>query len=163
VYLYFDNKEALFKAMVREAMVPAIQRGEQLIDQHAGSSRDLIEQLVRGWWKTLGEARASGLPKLIVAEAANFPELARFYHQEVVQRGRRVFSRAIERGVRCGEFRPVDVEYLPRAITASILAAAIWKHSIARYEKEPFRFERFIDALIDLALNGLLAGERPHA
>ena len=29
LYLYFDSKEALFKAVVREGLVPALERGER--------------------------------------------------------------------------------------------------------------------------------------
>ena len=31
LYLYFDSKEALFKAVIREGMVPVLERGEALL------------------------------------------------------------------------------------------------------------------------------------
>ena len=166
MYLYFDSKEALFKAVIRGAMLPLFERGEQLVDSHRGTARQLLSDFVRGWWKSIGESRVSGLPKLIMAEATNFPELARFYHEEVVSRGRRLFARVIERGVASGEFRAVDTPYALRVLGFSVIFAAIWKHSIGVCEPEPFDFERYLDAHIDLALNGLLvrSGEEPaHA
>jgi AcrR family transcriptional regulator len=166
MYLYFDSKEALFKAVVREAVVPTIERGEQLIAGHQGSARELLAELIRGWWAVIGDSRVSGLPKLMVSEAANFPELARFYHEEVVLRGRQVFSRALERGIASGEFRKVDVLYALRSIVFAIMFAAVWKHSIACHEAETFDFERFINSHIDVVLRGILAEpreERSHA
>lgn len=159
MYLYFDSKEALFKAVVRGALLPLFERGEQMVEGHRGSAADLLREFIRGWWLTISESRVSGLPKLIMAEASNFPELARFYHEEVVARGRRLFARVIERGIARGEFRPVDTPYALRVLSFSILFAAIWKHSIGSYETEPFDFDRYLDAHIDLALNGL--GVRP--
>jgi AcrR family transcriptional regulator len=163
MYLYFDSKEALFKAVIRGAMLPLFERGEQLIDAHRGTARELLADFIRGWWQSIGESRVSGLPKLIMAEASNFPELARFYHEEVVSRGRRLFARVIERGVASGEFRTVDTPYALRVLGFSVIFAAIWKHSMGACEPEPFDFERYLDAHIDLALNGLLikAGEEP--
>ena len=166
MYLYFDSKEALFKAVVREAVIPTIERGEQLIAAHQGSARELLAELIRGWWRLTGESPASGLPKLMISEAANFPEVARFYHQEVVQRGRRLFARVLERGIASGEFRAVDVPYALRSIGFAIMFAAVWKHSIACHETETFDFERFITTHIDVVLRGILAEpreERSHA
>src|SRR5256712_10584197 len=47
VYLYFDSKEALFKAVVRETIVPVIAQGEALARSFTGSARELVERLVR--------------------------------------------------------------------------------------------------------------------
>src|SRR5690242_10352198 len=46
VYLYFDGKEALFKAVVRQTIVPAIAQGEALASSFAGSARALLAQLM---------------------------------------------------------------------------------------------------------------------
>src|SRR5881296_2607395 len=109
IYLYFENKEALFKALVRETIVPVIEQGEALAKSFTGSARDLFEQLVREYWRLVGETALAGIPKLMMAEAATFPELTRFYYDEVVARGHRLMAGVIERGIMSGEFRPVDV------------------------------------------------------
>ena len=33
LYLYFDSKEELFKAVVREGLVPALERGERMVER----------------------------------------------------------------------------------------------------------------------------------
>jgi AcrR family transcriptional regulator len=161
MYLYFDSKEALFKAVIRGSMLPLFERGEALLEGHRGSAAELLQDFVRGWWQMIGESRVSGLPKLIMAESANFPELARFYHEEVVARGRRLFARVLERGIERGEFRAVDTAYALRVLSFSLLFAATWKHSLGRCVAEPFDFTRYLEAHVDLALNGLLV--RPGA
>src|SRR5882724_12892146 len=55
IYLYFENKEALFKAVVRETIVPVIAQGEELSKSFTGSARDLLERLVREYWRLVGE------------------------------------------------------------------------------------------------------------
>src|SRR5205809_93345 len=65
VYLYFESKEALFKAIVRETIVPALATGERLVAEHRGSAADLLRRLIRGWWEAIGETQASGIPKYL--------------------------------------------------------------------------------------------------
>src|SRR6059036_649824 len=109
VYLYFDSKEALFKAVIRETIVPVIAKGEALAQAFTGSARELFEKLVREYWRLVGETALAGIPKLMMAEAGNFPELARFYYEEVAVRGHRLMAGVLERGVKQGEFRAVNV------------------------------------------------------
>src|SRR5215471_8248317 len=97
LYLYFKNKEALFKAVVRQTIVPVIAQGESIAQSFVGSARELLEQLVREYWRLVYETSLAGIPKLMMAEAANFPQLARFYYDEVVTRGHRLLGGVIER------------------------------------------------------------------
>src|SRR2546421_7024981 len=106
VYLYFDSKEALFKAVVRETIVPVIAQGEALAQSFTGSARELVERLVREYWRLVGETALAGIPKLMMAEAATFPELTRFYYADAGTRWHRLMAGVIERGVENGEVRP---------------------------------------------------------
>src|SRR5256885_172449 len=105
IYLYFANKESLFKAIIRETIVPVIAQGEALAQSFTGSARDLFERLVREYWRLVGETSLVGIPKLMMAEAGNFPELARFYYEESVTPGHRLMAGVIEPGIQAREFR----------------------------------------------------------
>jgi AcrR family transcriptional regulator len=155
IYLYFENKEALFKAMVRETIVPAIARGEQLVAEHRGSAADLFRRLLLAWWELIGETSLSGIPKLMMAEAANFPELARFYYEDVVARGHRLMGSVLERGIENGEFRPVDVKFAVKLAMAPLLHAANWRHSFAICTREDFDVAGYIDSHLDIFLRGI--------
>src|SRR2546428_1553188 len=48
------GKEALFKAVVRETIVPVIAQGEALARSFTGSARELLERLVREYWRFFG-------------------------------------------------------------------------------------------------------------
>ena len=84
LYLYFSSKEELLKAVVRESIVPLIGQAESVIEQFEGSSEELFRLVIHTWWDNVGASKLSGLPKLMMAAAGNFPELARFYQEEVV-------------------------------------------------------------------------------
>src|ERR1041385_9002280 len=54
VYLYFDSKEALCKAVVRETIVPVIAQGEAIAKAFTGSARELLARLGAENWRLVG-------------------------------------------------------------------------------------------------------------
>jgi len=155
IYLYFENKEALFKAVVRETIVPVIAQGEALARSFTGSARDLLEQLVREYWRLVGETALAGIPKLMMAEAATFPELTRFYYDEVVVRGQRLMAGVIGRGVKNGEFRPVNVMLAAKLAMSPLMHATVVRRAFASCMPEGFNVQAYLDTHIDLYLHGI--------
>ena len=155
IYLYFENKEALFKAVVRQTIVPVIAQGEALARSFTGSARDLLEQLVREYWRLVGETALAGIPKLMMAEAATFPELTRFYYDEVVARGHRLMAGVIDRGVKNGEFRPVDVMLAAKLAMSPLMHATVVRRAFASCMPEGFNVQAYLDTHIDLYLHGI--------
>ena len=155
LYLYFDSKEALFKAVVRETIVPVIAQGEALAQSFTGSARELMEQLIREYWRLVGETALAGIPKLMMAEAATFPELTRFYYEEVVTRGHRLMAGVIERGVKNGEFRPVDVMLAAKLAMSPLMHATVARQAFAACMPEGFDVRAYLNTHIDLYLHGI--------
>jgi AcrR family transcriptional regulator len=155
LYLYFDSKEDLFKAVIRGGIVPAIMEAEQLIDKFEGSAADLVRDIVSGWYKLIGSTRLGGIPKLMIAEARNFPEIAQFYHDEVVARGLKMMSRALKRGIDRGEFRPVDVEHTVQVMIAPLIHFALWRHSFAPCAPRNLDPDRYLASYLFIVLEGL--------
>lgn len=155
LYLYFDGKEELFKAVVREGLVPALAEGEKLIAEWDGSSAELMRRLMQGWWQLIGSTPLGGIPKLIIAEARNFPEIARFYVEEVITRGQALVAQALQRGIAAGEFRGGDPATLVHLVFSPLLMRVVWMHSLDCCEASPLAAERFLDEVIDFVLRGL--------
>jgi len=158
VYLYFPSKEDLFKAVVREGMVPVLERGEQMARTHAGADSDLLRQLVRGWWELIGSTRFGGIPKLMFAECRNFPDIGRFYYSEVIRRGHSLVEGVIRRGIRQGEFRSLEPELVTRLLIGPVVLLAIWRHSFEFCDGHRLDPGRYLDQHIDLLLGGLRSG-----
>ncbi len=155
IYLYFASKEALFKAVVRETIVPVIAQGEALAQSFTGSARELLERLVREYWRLVGETRLAGIPKLMMAEAATFPELTSFYYDEVVTRGHRLMAGVIERGVQNGEFRPVNVMVAAKLAMSPLMHAVVVRRAFASCMPEGFNVQNYLDTHIELYLHGI--------
>jgi AcrR family transcriptional regulator len=160
LYLYFTNKEELFKAVVRENVVPVLGEAEEMIDRYEGSSTDLFREIVLGWWERIGNTKLSGITKLLMAESNNFPEVTQFYHDEVISRGNAMIMRMLERGIERGEFRRINVSQAMNLICAPMLMLMMWKHSFSACRVEPISADDYLNSFIDLFLHGLL-NERP--
>lgn len=149
LYLYFPNKEELFKAVVRDAVVATIDEAERLAGSFTGSSFALLETVVRRLAARIVGTRAGVIPKLIVAEAGNFPELARFYHDEVARRGFATVAAVLRRGMERGEFRPVDARAMVPVIIGPLLLAALWKSTFEPVAAEPLDIAALLDTHLD--------------
>lgn len=155
LYLYFDNKEALFEAVIREGVLPLVDRDEAMVASHHGSAFELLRQILSGWWEALVSTSLSGISKLMISEARNFPEVAAFYHQSVIRRLRSMIATVLERGVASGEFRPVDIEACVSVAVAPMLMLVVWKHSL-EICIAPTDPQRTLATHLDLLRAGLL-------
>lgn len=157
LYLYFESKEELFKAVVREGLLPALAEGEQLVAGFTGGSEDLLREVGSGMWRLIGSQRIGGIPKLVFAEARNFPEIARFYQQEVIQRGTALIRGVVARGVARGEFRPIDIDAVVLIVMAPLLMRMIWRHSMDICAAASIPDATYFDEYFELMLRGLRA------
>jgi AcrR family transcriptional regulator len=155
LYLYFPSKEELFKAVVRAGIVPAIERAEKLLDEHRGSASTLICDMVKGWWVSVGSTRLGGIPKLMISESRNFPELTQFYYREVISRVHRLVAAAVQRGIESGEFRPVNLDYVKRLVIAPLWLLTVWRFSFDYCESQKLDPCKYLDSHLDLILRGL--------
>ncbi|MFN7370182.1 MAG: TetR/AcrR family transcriptional regulator, partial [Burkholderiales bacterium] len=157
VYFYYANKEELFKAVVRSTLVSIIQEGQALVKDYQGSSSDLLRMLMLTWWDRVGTTKASGLCKLVMAEAGNFPELARFYYEEVIAPAHALFHAVLQRGIDRQEFRTIDLAMTTHTLMAPVLLTMMWQHSFAHCCQEPMPDPRAqIEYGVGLLLKGLL-------
>jgi len=160
LYLYYENKDALFKAVVQEGIIPVIAENEAIAAKHSGCSFELLELLLQNWWTKIGQTAFAGIPKLIVAEARNFPELANFYYENVISRGRALVAGALRRGMDSGEFRTMDVETTVDVVIAPILMLLIWRFSMSCCQGAESDPQTYLRIHMDLLRQGLRKPEK---
>ncbi|MGV3570121.1 MAG: TetR family transcriptional regulator [Ramlibacter sp.] len=159
LFLYFPSKEELFKAVVRENISGRFAEWNEEFIAFEGSTADMVRYCMRVWWERLGATRASGITKLMISEARNFPDLAAFYQQEVIQPAHDLLRRILQRGVARGEFRPLDVEYAVFSISAPMIFLIMMKHSLGACvpQEYPVDPERYIASQVEILLRGMCA------
>ncbi|MEL6197181.1 MAG: TetR/AcrR family transcriptional regulator [Pseudomonadota bacterium] len=159
VYLYFDSKEALFEAAVRERFGERAEEIEALIATYEGPSDQLIAMIITGMYEKIANPKLRTIMRVMLAEGANFPNLTKFYHREVISRMRGLVKQVIARGIERGEFDASAATELPVVIMAPGLMGMMWQILFSNVEDVPL--ERFRDAHLALVLNGLRARPAP--
>jgi TetR/AcrR family transcriptional regulator len=129
LFLYFQSKEELFKAVVRENISGRFTEWRAELDAFEGTSPELLAYCMNSWWERVGATRASGITKLMMSEAKNFPELAAFYQQEVIMPGQALIRAILQRGMDRGEFRPMDLDYAVYVVIAPMIFLILSRHS----------------------------------
>jgi len=159
LFLYFPTKEELFKAVVRENISGRFAEWNQEFDTFQGSSADMVRHCMQVWLERIALTRASGITKLMISEARNFPELAAFYQQEVIRPASALIGRILQRGVDSGEFRPLDVELSTYSLVAPMVFLIMMKHSMGACAPQDYNLdpERYVAVQVENLLSGLCA------
>jgi AcrR family transcriptional regulator len=159
LFLYFQSKEDLFKAVVRENIANKFPTWQEEFITFEGTSAEMLRYALVSWWERIGKTRASGITKLVMSEAQNFPEIAEFYQEEVIKPGNAMIRGILERGVQSGEFRELDLEQAVHIIVAPMIFLMMWKHSMGACAASAkiVNPEQFIHMQVDVLLHGMIA------
>jgi AcrR family transcriptional regulator len=158
IYLYFPNKEELFREMVRRTVVRQIEENERELQTTSGTATDTLRDFMRRYWTYIRSSQFAPLFRLIHAEIHSFPDLARFYAEEVIARGHRLVASIITRGVESGEFRRVDPYVAARMLTAPFVMHGLWcthRDCFASVAKKTD--DQVLDELMDFYLSAIRA------
>ena len=159
LYLYYPSKDELLKAVVRENLGALIREGADLAGGFEGGTQELLALLMHAWWERIGDTPASGIFKVILTEMGNFPDFVRFYLDEVIEPGRALFTRVLQRGIDAGELRRVNLFETVHLLMFPMLMMCLHRHSVGpcRMPMRELDPHAFIDTHIDIVVNGLRA------
>jgi TetR/AcrR family transcriptional regulator len=160
LFLYFKSKEELFEAVVRENIGNQINQGLAELESFEGTTTEMLQFAMFAWWERVGNTKASGISKLVMSEASNFPALANFYHETVVKPGRQLIRTILQRGVDRGEFRTLNMDYAVYSVIAPLMFLTMWKHSLGACSLEtPLDPKDYITSQADIIVRGILVND----
>jgi TetR/AcrR family transcriptional regulator len=164
LFLYFQSKEDLFKAVVRENISGRFKEWSEEYEMFEGSTAEMVSFCMNAWWDRIGATKASGVTKLMMSEATNFPDLAAFYQQEVIQPGQALIRRILQRGIDRKEFRAMNLDYAVYSIIAPMIYLIIAKHSTGVCVKNQIELnpKKYIAAQLDAMLYGMCIVPKKH-
>ena len=160
LYLYFDTKEALFRAVVEQALAPEVRAIGGMLAAHPGPFPDLLELLAERLTFLISHARVGGVAKMVIAEARNFPELARVWHDELVAHALGGLAQAIAQAQARGELREGDPRTYALQIIAPMLVGAIWRETFVPIGAPPFDLTALARQHVRTVLGGMLMERR---
>ncbi|MGA7306556.1 MAG: TetR/AcrR family transcriptional regulator [Rhodothermales bacterium] len=125
VYLYFETKDELFRAVVRKTIGDAV---AAMSEASVGdTARGRLQALMPALWDILRSPQFHTVYRLVYAELHHFPELTRFYSDEVAAGSLSSYiAEEIRQGIDEGEFRDVDPVVTARMLLALFVKHAVW-------------------------------------
>lgn len=120
----FGSKEDLFRSAVRE--VARAQVARACAGLPPGPAVEQLRNFCGRGWEILHTPTYAALDRLWVTEVPHYPDLARFYAEEVYGAIHGTLAGIIERGVAEGHLRPVAPRAAARVIIAALVRQAFW-------------------------------------
>jgi AcrR family transcriptional regulator len=158
IYLYVSSKQALFEALIRSGIVVPIEQLEARITALDRPAEDTLRLLLTFLRTEVLATRRIEIVRLLIAEAGRFPEIAKFYHDEVVARGLRILRIIAQRAVARGEFRSDELVRFPQLAVAPGVVAILWAHLFQPFE--PLDVEALFEAHLALLMRALKGAPR---
>ena len=155
LYLYFETKADLFRAVVTDAVSPNLERVKLLAKAEVP-----FEQAVRMGVGMLArhvvtDRRITGVVKLVIAESRNHPELATIWHETVVEPGIQLMAGLIAAAQARGEVRPGDPRLFAFGIMGPMVLSMVWRETFEPVGAEPIDVAKLADQHLDTVLKGM--------
>jgi AcrR family transcriptional regulator len=162
VYLYFPTKEALFRAVVRDALVPDIEKLRAALLALDLPFPDLLRSFLPRLAQIVATVPIGAVAKMVIGESRNFPELARVWHDEVVLKGIGLLGDLVERAQARGEVRPGDPRIHAFSIMGPMLIGVIWRETFTPVGGAVVDLDAVARQHAETILVGLLTRETPQ-
>lgn len=130
LYLYFDSKDALFAALVETYALPNVAR----IESFAQSGLSGLRMMLRMAPALIRETPLPKIMKVLIAEAAGFPQMATTYRQAAIERVLNALAAMLTRAKKAGEINIGDPALTARLVVSPMVMSAIWRVS---FEHDP--------------------------
>ncbi len=155
LYLYFETKADLFRAVVTDAISPNLERIKVM-----ASADVTVEQALRMGVGMLArtvvtDRRITGVVKLVIAESRNHPELATIWHQTVVAPGVALITGLIAAGQARGEVRPGDPRLFAFGVMGPMVLSMVWRETFEPVGAEPVDVVKLAEQHLDTVLKGM--------
>jgi AcrR family transcriptional regulator len=157
IYLYFSSKDAVFIALVRTRLVPIRTRFLEAAMSAGGDPVAGLKAVALAWTAVMSDQRLAALPLIVMGEAARFPDVVRYYHEEVTERVLSIISDLYRSGIETGQFRAIDPRSAARALIAPLVLDVWRRQAFAWLEPTPKPPESVAEEVFDVFFNGAAA------
>jgi len=154
IYLYFKDKQGLFRAVVRSMIRPVFDQLIPFVEKFSGSAEELLCELqARHYAHVVRNERARAILRLLIAEGGQFPQLSEIFYREIIEPGVSALRQVLEKGEASGEFRKTTTKDFPQILVAPGLLAVMWILILG--ERYRFDLDSYMSAHRDFVLRSL--------
>jgi AcrR family transcriptional regulator len=155
LYLYYETKEDIFHAVVKTAVAPNLDLVRDRVEGFPDGFGALLE-LLPAMAQMLSVSPIAGIGKMVIGEGRNFPELARYWHDELVAPMLALMGGRIAAAQASGEVRPGDPRLFAAQIVSPFLMAMLWRETFVPIGADPLPLEALAAQHLAVLKAGLL-------
>jgi AcrR family transcriptional regulator len=162
LYLYFETKEEIFRAVARAAVASHLAPVESSAEASDGPFPDLASKLLSRAAGMMSGGRVPALARMVIGESRNLPDLARIWHDDVVAGVIRTVAGIIARAQARGEVVPGDPRLHVFSLMGPMVMAMLFREVFGGVGANPPDLQALADQHASTALRGMLmptAGE----
>ena len=156
VYLYFPTKEDIFRAVVRDTVAPNLDTLQIAALAASLSFADLVRTVLPRLAETVSRLPVGAVLKMVIGESRNFPELARVWHDTVIQKAIGLLSGVIEQAQAHGEVRPGNPRVHAFSLIGPVLLGVIWRETFTPIGAAEVDLPAIARQHADTVLDGLI-------
>ncbi|HVU31048.1 MAG TPA: TetR/AcrR family transcriptional regulator [Sphingomicrobium sp.] len=156
LYLYFEDKEQLFRAVIRDSIAPNVEAITSAVASADIPFAKVIPAFLAGFAQNIGKVPVGAVAKMVIGESRNFPELARVWHDEVASKAIGAMAALVAGAQERGEVRPGDPRLYAFTLMGPMILGALWSATLVPVGGEPVDLERLASQHAGAVLEGLL-------
>ena len=156
LYLYFEDKEQLFRAVVRDTIAPNVEMLRASLIQTGLPFAELIRLFVPKFVEVTERVPVGAVAKMVISESRNFPELAKVWYDEVVSKGIGTVTALVEMAQAKGEVRAGNARLHAFTLMGPLMMGVIYRETLEPIGGEPLDLGALARQHAETALAGLL-------
>ena len=158
LYLYFKDKEDLFRAVIRDTVAPNIAAIRETVEATDLPFAQIVRALLPRFAEITSRVPIGPVAKMVIGESRNFPELAKVYHDLVVSQAIGLIAGLIERAQAKGEVRDGDPRLHALTLMGPMLMGILWRETLQPVGAAPIDIDKLAQQHAETVLQGLLTG-----
>ncbi len=156
LYLYFKDKEELFRAVVRDTVAPNIEAVREAVLAADLPFAQIVPMFLARFAEVANRLPVGAVAKMVIGESRNFPELAKVWHDQVASRALAMLSGLIEKAQARGEVRAGDPRLHAFTLMGPMLMGVIYRETLQPVGGAPLDIEALARQHAETVLAGLL-------
>jgi AcrR family transcriptional regulator len=156
LYLYFKDKEDLFRAVVRDAIVPNVAAITEAISTMRAPFADVVRMFLAGFAEREARLPLGAVAKMVIGESRNFPELARVWHDEVASKAIGALAAFVRRAQERGEVRAGYPRLYAFSLMGPMGLGALWRATLVPAGGQPLDLVELAKQHAEAVLLGVL-------
>ena len=156
LYLYFQDKADLFRAVIRDTVAPRVAAVREMADKLEMPFAQIVPLFLANFADMATRLPVGAVAKIVIGESRNFPDLAKIWHDQVASGALSALQSLIERAQQRGEVRPGDARLMAFSLMGPMLMGVLWRETLQPAGGQPLDLAKLAAQHGETVLAGLL-------